>query len=177
MKKLITTAAALMTAAAVYGQGTFLFNTHDVSAGNNVTFTLNGSPATSANNDLFVEVLAGKDASSLVALTPTLPLNRTGAGAGYTNPFSNIYTVAGMAGGSVATVGYRAYQGSSYAAGTATSKLTIADATVTLTEPPTPPNEVALGTHTIGIVTVPEPGTLALGLLGLGSLLVIRRRS
>jgi len=165
----------MMVAAAAYGQGQFLFNTHDVAFGNNVTFTLNGALAT--GSDLWVDVLAGKDAASLAVVGDKLPLNRTGAGAGYTNPFSGIYTVAGMAGGSVATVGYRAYQGASFAAATAKSDLQTASSTITLSEPPTPPGEVLLGAKAVGIVTVPEPGTLALGLLGLGSLLAIRRRS
>jgi len=174
MKKLIITAAALMIAAAAYGQGQFLFNTRDISAGNNVTFTFNGAPATGA--DLFVDVLAGKDQAGLVKVGDALPLNRTGAGAGYTNPFSGIYTVPGTSGGQAVLVGYRAYQGTSYATATATSPLAVASSLTTLTEPPTPPNEVALGTVANVITTVPEPSTLALGLLGLGSLLAIRRR-
>jgi len=177
MKKLMISAAALMIAVAAHGQGQFLFNTRDITAGNNVTFTLGGTPATGA--DLFVEVLAGKDAASLVPLAGTLPLNRTGTGAGDTSPFSNIYTVPGLAGGTSAVVGYRAYQGTSYATASAAQKsdLQLATSNVTLTEPPTPPNEVALGTHAVAIGTVPEPATLALGFLGLGSLLLLRRRS
>lgn len=179
MKKLILTAAALMVAAAAYGQGQFLFNTRDIAAGNNVTFTLNGTPA--SGSDIFVEVLAGSAAGNLSPLTPALPLNRTGSGAGYTSPFSQIYTTT-LAGGN-AFVGYRAYQGASYATGTAvsdliTTKLGTGDAlSIALTTPPTPPNELALGTGTVAIRTVPEPGTLALGLLGLGSLLLFRRRN
>jgi len=180
MKKLIITAAALMVAAAAaYGQGQFLFNTHDTGAGNVVNFTIGGAPAT--GNDLFVAVMAGPDASHLTDVSKTgvnvqgpLPLNRTGGGAGYTNPFSDIYTVAGMAGGSSAVVAYQAFKGTALIGSTQVSPLTFAGSNVSLTEPPTPPNEVALGTHTIAIV--PEPGTLALGLLGLGSLLAIRRR-
>ena len=38
MKKLMITAAALMIAVAAYGQGSFLFNTHDTSVGNDVKF-------------------------------------------------------------------------------------------------------------------------------------------
>jgi hypothetical protein len=178
MKKLIMTAAALMVAVATYGQGQFIFNTHDASIGNNVTFKYNGAAAT--GSDLFVQVFAGPDAAHLTPLAAgvnvqgPLPLNRTGAGAGYTNPFSDTYTVAGMAGGQSAVVGYQAFKGSSLATATATSPLTLATSNVALTEPPTPPNEVVLGAQTVTIV--PEPATLALGLLGLGSLLAIRRR-
>jgi len=164
-----------MMAAATYGQGTFLFNTRDIPNNNNVQFTLDGQPAT--GSDVWVEVLAGTSASTLNPITPLIPLNRpVGSGAGYTSPFGMVMTVPGMAGGSSATIAYRAFKGANYAAALATSPQTLADATVTLAEGATPPAEVALGVRTIGIVTVPEPGTLALGLLGLGSLLVIRRR-
>jgi len=176
------TAAALMMAVAAYGQGTFLFNTHDTAAGNVVNFTLNGSPASGAN--IFVEVLAGADANSLVALTPTLALNRTGAGAGYTSPFSQVYTTT-LAGGT-ASIGYRAYEGTSFATATAKSALITstlgslpAPLTVSLAVAPAPPNEVTLGTGTVALTggtTIPEPATLALGALGVGALLLIRRR-
>jgi len=176
MKKLIISASALFIAVAAHGQGQFLFNTRDIAAGNNVTFNFNGAPAT--GSDLFVEVLAGKDQASLTALAGTLPLNRTGTGAGYTSPFSGIYTVPGLAGGTSALVGYRAFQGTDYATSTAKSDLQLATANITLSEPPTPPGEVALGVKTVAFgSTVPEPTTLALGFLGLGSLLMLRRRS
>ncbi len=170
MKKLIIMAVALTTAAAAYGQGQFLFNTRNLTAGNNITFTYNGQPA--SGPDLFVEVLAGPDANNLTALTPLLPLNRTGAGAGYTSPFGQIYTTT-MAGGATATVAYRAFQGTSYDTA-AFKSAQITAGTIALTVPPATPNELALGTATVAIV--PEPATWALGLLGLASLLAIRRR-
>jgi hypothetical protein len=173
MKKLMITAAALMMAMSAYGQGSFLFNTRDIAAGNNITFSLGGAPATGA--DLQVEVLAGADANSLKPLTPLLPLNRTGAGAGYTSPFSQIYEVPGLSSGN-AVVAYRAFQGTSYDSAANKSELQMATSPVALTLPPTPPNEVALGTKDVSIGVIPEPATLALGLLGLGSLLFFRRR-
>ena len=145
----------------------------DTTAGNVLTF-LNPSGGGISGADWFIEVLAGKDASSLTPLTPTLALNRTGAGAGFANPFSATYTVAGMAGGTSATVGYRFYEGTSYATASLKSGIGVATSPVVLTEPPTPPNEVALGTRT---TVIPEPATLVLGLLGLGTLLAFRRRS
>lgn len=172
------TVAALMIATAAYGQGQFIFNTHDLAQNNNVTFTVGGQPASGA--DLWVQVSAGPDASHLTALTPLLPLNRTGAGAGYTQPFSATYTVAGMANGTSATVAYQGFQGTSLATATATSALTLATSPVTLVEPgPTPANEVALGVHTGATaiaIGVPEPTTLALGAIGLGTVLLFRRR-
>jgi MYXO-CTERM domain-containing protein len=172
MKKLMITAAALMIACAAYGQGQFFLNTHDTTAGNVLTFTFNGAPA--SGSDLFAEVSAGPDAQHLTALTPLFALNRTGAGAGFASPFSNTYTVAGMAGGATATVAINAFKGASSSTASASSGVQVLG-TVVLTEPPTPPSEVAIGTKTIAIV--PEPGTLALGLVGLGTLLAFRRRN
>jgi MYXO-CTERM domain-containing protein len=175
MKKLMITAAALMVACAAYGQGQFFFNTHDTTAGNVVQFSYNGALVDATVANAFVQVSAGADATHLTALTPLMPLNNTGAKAGYINPLSQTFTVAGMAGGSSATVGYQAFLGTSLASASAVSGLTLSTTPVTLTEPPTPPNEVALGTHTV--VITPEPATLALGLLGLGTILAFRRRS
>jgi MYXO-CTERM domain-containing protein len=184
MKKLMITAAAFMSAVAAYGQGQFLFNTHDTGNNNVLTFTdTAGNKIADAN--WFLKVLVGADAGSLKAITgdagKDFAINRkTGAGAatGFTDPFSQIYTVAGSPKNTTVTVGYQAYMGTDYA--TATSKSDLKTATVVLSEPPATPTEVTLGNQTITLPTgggnVPEPATWALGLLGLGSLLAIRRR-
>ena len=181
MKKLILTAAAFMVAVAAYGQGQFLFNTRNTAAGNNITFTLGGAGVT--GSDAFVEVLAGPTADNLTALTPLLPLNRTGTAAGYTQPFGATYNAP--AGSTL--VAYRAYTGPSYANATARSDLITVTkmldannnpvALALPTDPTTPPPELFLGAGPVALVPVPEPTTLALGLLGLGTLLALRRRS
>ena len=180
MKKLMITAAALLVAVSAFGQGQFLFNTRNTSTGNVLTFVDSGGNKI-AGADYFVEVLAGADANSLKPVTGNsgvpLVINRltsTGVATGFTNPFSDIFTVPGIGAGKTAVVGYRAYQGTSWDTATVKSGIQTATSAVTLTEPPTPPNEVALGTQTVNLV--PEPATWALGLIGLGSLLAIRRR-
>jgi len=178
MKKLMISAVALMIAASAYGQGQFIFNTHDTVGGNVLTFVdTAGNKIAGAN--YFVEVLAGKDANSLTPVTgdAVLAINRsstTSGATGFTTPFSATYTVPGMAAGAAATVGYRAYQGTSWDTASVKSPLKLATGTVLLTEPPTPANQVPLGTQTVNLV--PEPATWAMGLLGLGTLLAIRRR-
>jgi hypothetical protein len=154
---------------AALGQGQFLFNTRNLSAGNNVPFFLRCEPA--SGTDLFVKVLAGPDANNLMPLTPLLPLNRTGAGAGYTNPFGQIYTVPGMEAGTAASVGYRAFQGTSYAEAASKSQLMFALSPVVLTAPPSVPNEAVLGSSSIPPECIPEPSAWALFLLGLGALI------
>jgi len=151
------TAAAFMMACAAYGQGQFLFNTRDTGANNVLTF-VDASGAKIAGANYFVDVLAGADANSLVDVSANgdnrLVINRLQAGnpSGLTSPFSAIYTLPGKAGGSSVTVGYRAYQGTDYASATVKSGLIVVPGTVQLTEPPTPPNEVAVGTSSVTLV-------------------------
>jgi hypothetical protein len=165
MKAVVVLYAAIAFASvAALGQGQFFFNTHDLTAGNVLTFVFNGMPA--SGNDLFVEVSAGPEAQHLTPLTPLLALNRTGAGAGFTSPFSQVYTVSGMTAGQTATVAVNMFQGTSSV--TATFSMFAVLGVVQLTEPPTPPNEVAIGAKTIAVV--PEPSTWAMLLLGLGGL-------
>jgi len=179
MKKLMISAVALMIAASAYGQGKFIFNTHDTVGGNVLTF-VDQAGSKIAGPNYFVEVLAGADANSLAPVTgdAQLVINRsTATGAtGFTTPFSATFTVPNLAGGKAATVGYRAYQGTSWDSATTRSPLALATGTVTLVEDPTPANQVPLGNQTVTVTTVPEPATWALGLLGLGTLLAIRRR-
>lgn len=181
MKKLMITATAMMMAVAAYGQGQFLFNTRDITAGNNVTF-VSGANVPITGADFFVEVLAGTSATALTPLTPLLPLNRTGAGAGYTQPFGQTYNAP--AGSTL--IAYRAYQGTSYDTSanrsevvTVNQMLNAAGTAVTLslpTDPTAPPPELALGVRAVTVGTIPEPATLALGLIGLGTILMFRRR-
>jgi hypothetical protein len=164
MKNIVAlTTCALLSTCAADGQGQFLFNTHDPEAGNLLTFVFHGELA--SGNDLFVEVLAGTDGQHLIPLEPLLALNRTGAEAGFTNPFSAIYTVPGMAAGQAAVVTYIGFQGTSAAMAVASSGLHYSTAPVALTESPTPPNEVLLGRDTI-LIDTPEPSTCTLLILG-----------
>jgi len=183
MKKLILTAAALMIVVGAQAQGYFNLITRS-DATHQIKFTdASGVPLT--GSDVFVQVFAGTSAGTLVPLTGAgnepLPLNRTGTGAGLTNPFSKIYTTT-MAGGATAYVGYAAFQGADWASASAKSAVVTgldagagAPLTVVLAVAPNLPNNLGLGNGTVALV--PEPTTLALGLLGLASLLVIRRRS
>jgi hypothetical protein len=185
MKKLIIAAVALLAAVAANAQGYFTFNVHDTSAAtpSNVKFYQADTTTTLSAANAFIQVFAGPVSGGVAGLQPLdmsgtpLPLNGTGTRAGYPNPFSGIYTTTFTGD---ALVGYASYIGSSWA--TATAKSTIQTTVlgsqtplqVTLAVAPNLPNEVALGVG--GVSLVPEPATLALGLLGLGTLLAFRRR-
>lgn len=178
MKKLILTAAALLIAVGAHAQGYFAVNTRASSTSLIKFLDAGGTPL--SGSDYFVQVFAGPDANNLTPLADPFALTRTGTSAGLTNPFNKTFNTA-LAGGTTVTVGYAAFQGSSWATATAKSPIiTKADAgagaalTVQLVEAPNLPNTVVLGNGTVSLV--PEPATLALGLIGLGTLLAFRRR-
>jgi hypothetical protein len=178
MKILILVLTTTLAALVAHGQGQFLFNTHDTSIGNDVRFFWSDGTPISAP-DAFVEVLVGPDAQHLAQLAPLLPLNRSAAGAGYTNPFGLIYSTTMSSG--LAFVGYRMFQGTSWDTAFVKSTLittqlggTPAPLIVNLTTPPSLPNELSLGSGAI-YVPLPEPGAWILLTLGLGIGLLIRR--
>jgi hypothetical protein len=176
MKKLIIALAALSISAAAYGQGQFVFNNR---IGTEVTARFinaaAGDPSSGATSsigspDWSVQLLGGPVGGTLQPLDPATTTFRGAAGtaaAGYVVGVTP--TVPGVGIGGTANVLVRVlgpgglsqdfgpYTVSGLGGGTTT-----------------PPN-LPLGTTPL-IVTVPEPTTLALGALGLGTLLFLRRR-
>lgn len=172
MKKLILAAAALMVSLAAYGQGQFVFNNRippDVTA----QFKLSDGtlPAGTAYG---VDLIGGPGGSASSSFTKLASTDfRTGNAAGYVNGIT--VTVPGAT--TTADVYIRLTQG-----GSVVGTIDNAGAEKLWSTPvgvaPNPPPNFPLGTSPITFTTtsVPEPTTLALGLLGLGSLLFIRRR-
>jgi hypothetical protein len=173
MKKLIIAVAALMVSIAAYGQGQFVFNNR-VLPDINARFVASTDPAggttSSIGTDYTVQLFNGT-----AALDPASTTFRGAAGtaaAGYVTPTTE--TVAGVAPGAAANITLKVVgpniQGGSQNFGP--YAVTLGGGTIT------PPN-LALGTQplTVSLGVIPEPTTLALGLLGLGALgLAIRRR-
>jgi len=172
MKKLMIAVAALMVSIAAYGQGQFVFNNR-IPPDINAKFQLSSDTTTSslAGTAYTVQLLGGAVGAPVASLTPLATTDfRTGAAAGYVNPLT--VTVPGLGEGKSADIVMRVFAG----AGTAGTALTTFPAvSVVLHEAPNTPNNLALGTSPL-IVPVPEPATLALGAIGLGALLAIRRR-
>jgi MYXO-CTERM domain-containing protein len=176
MKKLMIAAAALMVSIAAYGQGQFVFNNR-IPPDINAKFQLAtdaGTTSSLAGTAYTVQLLGGKVGTATSALTELAKTDfRTGAAAGYVNPLT--VTVPGVTGAGADTkalVLLRVF------AGTATTGPGLTDFgpyTVDVAAAPATPPNMALGTNPL-IVNVPEPTTLALGALGLGALLAIRRR-
>jgi hypothetical protein len=183
MKRLLIGAVMAEMIVTAYGQGQFLFNTHDPSFGNDVRFAFGTDTQLIgiSGPDLFVQVFAGTSlfplngSGGLEPLFPPIPLNRTGAEAGYSNPFEQVYQVPGLTSGNV-YVGYRFFEGQSLATAVLAGPLVYyqlgtayagPNLTVALTEPPSPPNEVLLGSGVV-IFEVPEPSVCWLAVIGFG---------
>ena len=170
-------AAALMVSIAAYGQGQFVFNNRigsGATAEVDAKFQLDtdtGTTSSLAGTAYLVQVLGGKTGTPVAQLTALGTTDfRSGAAAGYVNAISPV--VPGVANGQAADIFLRVFKGSS---ATGTPLQTFGPYTITLTEAPAAPPNLQLGKSPI-IVTTPEPATLALGALGLGALLAIRRR-
>ena len=169
MKAVVVLCAAFAFASvAARGQGQFLFNTHNPSGGNDVSFEAFcfGQIAP----DAVVQVLAGPDftSASLIPLTPTLTLSLPASGPTYPNPSAQLYTVPGMPAGAMANVVLRLIAGNQVCGTRALNP-------VLLTEPPQTANEVSLGNRTLYVYYCPEPSSWTLVLVGIG-LIIIRPR-
>lgn len=164
MKKLMIAVAALMVSISAYGQGQFVFNNR-VPPEINAPFQLDNGTKLSGT-DYTVQLLNN---AGLAPLATTQ--FRTGAAAGYVNPLT--VTVPGVAGGTDAAILLKVFAGSS-TAGSALSQF--GPYTVNVKEAPATPLNLPLGTTPLVVTAIPEPTTLALGALGLGALLAIRRR-
>jgi len=171
MKKLMIAVAALMVSIAAYGQGQFIFNNRSLPDVNAPFVTDTGVKL--SGTDYTVQLLGGAAGTAVGSLTALGTTDfRSGTGAGYVNSISPV--VPGVAGGKNADILVKVFAG----VGTSGSALaTFGPYTVALAEAPATPVALPLGTSSLVVATIPEPATLALGALGLGALLAIRRRS
>lgn len=170
MKKLMIAVAALMVSIAAYGQGQFVFNNR-VPPDINAKFQTDAGVAL-AGTAYTVQLLGGAAGTPQANLTALGTTDfRTGNAAGYVNPLT--VTVPGVGNGKNADILLRVFAGTS---ATGNPLGTFGPYSVTVTEAPATPPNLALGTNPL-VVTIPEPATLALGALGIGALLAIRRRS
>jgi hypothetical protein len=175
MKKLLVTLAAVLVSASAFGQGTINFTTRIVGTVDAPVFKADGTTGagagTAANAQLFL--FSG---GVYTALSPATTFRATPAGAAqnYVIPPAGPVTVPNIAGGSQATVVLRAWEGASY--DTAAIKGQSNPITITLGGGGSPP---AVPANLVGLTQfsmVPEPSTMALGLLGAAALLYRRRK-
>ena len=168
MKKLIIALAALIVTSAAYGQGQVTFN-------NRVTGTVDAKillpGGAGVAGGFTAQLYGGPVGGTLAALTPITDF-RTGAAAGYVNSVDvNVPTVAP---GATATLQVWVYEtGKTYATSLTSGKS--ATFNVALGGGTLPPANI-VGFTSFTLTTIPEPTTIALGLLGLAMVFFRRRK-
>jgi hypothetical protein len=187
MKKLLLVAACIVASVGALAQGTILFN--NVSAGA-VAGKITDSDGTTglAGAAFMAQLYAGADANSLAPVGVALTF-RTGAAAGFVDTTSGDATVAipGVASGTVANVlqvrAWAASGGSTYAAAVAAGAHAGESAIFASggplggggSPPATPASLANFKGFSLAFTAVPEPSTIALGVLGVAGLLMRRR--
>lgn len=173
MKKLILIAAASLVAVGAYAQGQFYFANRDANATPPVDarfFAQGDAAGVSSVGAGYTINLFGGPQTTTPATLPSIGTatfrSSPAAGIGYINPIT--VTVPGVASGGNATVRVDVMSPSGALLFSQPYNLALGGDTIT---PPTLP----MGNTPITLV-IPEPTTLALAGLGLGALLMIRRR-
>lgn len=171
MKRILVAALAVMVSVSAFAQGTVFFSNFNPGAGIDAKVTFeDGVTGVAAG---FTGELALVGAGGVLTPVATSPFRTDfAAAAGYIGD-SNI-TVPGVAGGASATFVMRAYDGANYDSSTMFGSS--APFTITLGgagEPPSLPADL-VGLQAFSVV--PEPSTIALGVLGVLGLVAVRRR-
>jgi len=168
MKKALVAIASLLVSLSAYAQGQVNFKTHitsDVPPIDAKILNLDGTAGAGAFAQLGIVGAGG-------SFTPMFEAPGVVNAAGYVSAGAATFT--GVAGGTAVQLAMRAWVGASWDTATARGQ-SANPITVTLVEAPGTPNDLT-GLTGFTLVPTPEPTTLALGALGLGALLVYRRK-
>lgn len=185
MKKLLLVAALLVAGVTAMAQGTVNFNNRVTASGIDAKI-LNDKGVAIDGAAGWAQLYAGTSATSLSAVGS--PINfRTGAAAGYFNggevliPASVLPTAGGAA--FVQVRAWLAASGNSYEAALANPAGVLGKSAVINLAATGNPNSLPPGTPVdmvgltaFNLALVPEPSTIALGLLGAAALLAFRRK-
>lgn len=179
MKTLMLASAFVAAAATALAQGTVKFSNYSTVDGINSPVYAPGNVKLGAA--YLGQLYAGTTADSLAPVGTAVAFkDAAGAGTGYV--IGGTVTINSVAGGANAFIQLRAWEaagGTSYEAAQASGKMFGASPTITIaTGNPngSPPTVPAALTGLASFTLVPEPSTLALGVLGAAALL-LRRRS
>lgn len=173
-----------MATLSALAQGTVNFNNAPSAVGGTGAriFDVDGTTAL-AGTAFLAQLYAGPTADSLAPIGATLTF-RTGAGAGFVDTAAGTArTIGSVAAGAVATIQVKAWEaasGATYEAALAAGGKTGFSNVITVTtggagEPPSLPANLT-GLTSFQLTIIPEPSTIALGLLGVGALLLRRRK-
>lgn len=169
MKKLLITVAALMvTLASTMAQGQVNFATKVGTAVDAKVLNPSGAPALTPPYSAALQV---KNGTTYTTIPSSISAFRTGLAAGYVVP--STVEVPGVAIGGSATLRLVAFTGTAFEGATEFGNSN--DVTVTLGGGVNlPPDLVGLTGFTMQVI--PEPSTIALGVLGAAALLLRRRK-
>ncbi|MBI4659206.1 MAG: PEP-CTERM sorting domain-containing protein [Verrucomicrobia bacterium] len=174
MKKVIIALAALFVMANAYGQGTVQLNNRIPGQVDAKVLMPGGGVGVSDaafKAQLYAAGGADQPLSALKAV-PTTTAFRTGNAAGYIVPVD--VTVPGIAAGAKATVVLRVYNGAAFEGSTIFG--TSNPINIDLGGAGTPPGPGSVLAGLQGFTLVPEPSTIALGILGAAALILRRRK-
>lgn len=179
MKKLLVLVACMSVTSGAFGQGQFNFNNRVSGSVDARVFDAAGDPLNGADGWV-AQAYVGMDAASLAPVGGTFAFRSAPAPAGFGYIAGGAVTVPGMGNGTDVMVEMRVWNtndGASYEAASAAFGAIGASAPVTLTlaESPALPQDM-VGLQGFSVAIVPEPSTMALGLLGVGALMLRRRR-
>jgi hypothetical protein len=188
MKKLLLTGILVIATAGAFAQGVVSMNTISASVNARATVLGTGEPAgLNAPGTFSVGLYGGPGGTaedSLQLIGALASFGSTAAQAGYvlTSTGGGNRTIDGVPAGSPAALQIRAWSAGypTYEAAFASNLGTVfvgksAVITVSPTAPPSPPAALT-GLAGYTVAPVPEPSTIALGLLGLGAIALFRRR-
>lgn len=184
MKKLLLLACSMLVAAGVYAQGTVNFANGAAGVNSPIYYVASPTMASTANGPWLAMLYAGPSGAAASALSDSIvsgTASPLGATPGYV--LGGARTITGIPAGTAATLQIRAWHsslGATFPAGaidgTRPGTGVSTPITVTLGGGATPtPNMVGLASFAV-TDPVPEPSSIALGLLGLGAIALIRRR-
>jgi len=197
MKKALLALAAVAMSVSAFAQGTIDFANRNIPGANggasyNIPFYIQGGAATLTGAGTLpggttVGLFLAGAADNAAPIVSTLLRSDTPANAAFFATSSQTATIPGFAAGTTPQLVIRAWQGSSYAAAKAGGGQYLPDTTFTAqplggTPPggglpiPTPTLTGLIGPANNGFELVPEPSTIALGALGIGALLLRRRK-
>jgi len=178
MKKLLIALAAVLVTAASYAQGTINFNTRFSAAGVNAPVELNAAggpgPGPSYSAALYLVGAGGSLTLIPTSVTTFRDGSTTAALAKYINPV--VAEVPGVTAGPI-TVRMRAWETSGGSYENAVNKGSSGDLVIaSLGGGPVAPGDLPSSFTGFVVTVVPEPSTIALGVLGAAALMLRRRK-
>jgi hypothetical protein len=181
MKKLIVLAACMSVTAVAFGAGQFNFNNRVAAAGIDArVFDVDGTTPLNGDGGWVAQAYVGATADSLGAVGSAVSFRNAPVPAGLGYILGGVVDVANGNAGDVLQSQMRVWNsnaGATYEAAVAASGIGGMSniVPVTLGGGSVLPGDM-VGLESFAVMVIPEPSTMALGMLGIGALMLRRRR-